>query len=764
MDGELHRVWRRQHHQQYLLWNRHCKIQNDQRYGLRVQRHYKQTVHKLGTVTDTEPTLEFARWSKNTPSGSVVTPNACVSGDTTAGTNSDVSALYARFRPTPPTVTLDAASDTGASSTDAITKDNTPTFTGTARANSTVQIFADGSTSLGTTTANGSGSWSFTPSTSLSDATHSITAKAKDAAGNTSPASTILSITIDTAAPQTTIDSGTSGLINSTAATFVFSSSETGSTFECKLDSGAFESCASPKTYNGLSQGTHAFEVRATDVAGNTDGTPDSRTFTVDTQAPDAPQITNPSNNSYDNDGTFTVSGTAEANSTVELFEGAQSRGQTTANGSGSWSVALNGVSEVDHTYTAKATDAAGNESGSSSSVKVIVDTTAPGTTIDSGPSGTINEDTTSFEFSSNEPGSTFKCKLTKQGDTPGTFTGCSSPKGYADLTDGEYAFEVRAVDAAGNTGSAASRTFTVDTNDAPSASAQSITTDEDTPKTITLAASDPDGDNLTFEITNDPAEGSLITLGSVNCTGTAPKTCQAGFTYTPSDNYNGADSFKFRVNDGTDNSAKATVSITVAPVNDSPTADNDTATTDEDTAKVIDVKHGDTSGPANESDQNLTVTNVTDPAKGTAEIITGGADAGKVRYTPDPNYTGADSFGYTVCDDGTPSKCATATVNVNVAATDDAPMARDDSYKGKQKKTLKIKTPGVLKNDEDTDSTNLSVQVIQGPTKGMLTLNNNGSFTYKPKGSFKGKDTFTYKVNDGARDSNTATVTITVR
>ena len=98
------------------------------------------------------------------------------------------------------------------------------------------------------------------------------------------------------------------------------------------------------------------------------------------------------------------------------------------------------------------------------------------------------------------------------------------------------------------------------------------------------------------------------------------------------------------------------------------------------------------------------------------------------------------------------------------MTAVDDEPVAEDDSYKGKKKETLKVSAPGVLNNDEDIDSTNLSVQVVQGPKKGTLTLNSNGSFTYKPKGSFKGKDTFTYKVNDGARDSNTATVTITVR
>jgi hypothetical protein len=86
----------------------------------------------------------------------------------------------------------------------------------------------------------------------------------------------------DNIPPETTVDSGPSGTVNDTSASFAFSSTEPDSTFECRIDAGAFQGCTSPKSYSNLSNGSHTFEVRATDRAGNTDATPASRTWTVD--------------------------------------------------------------------------------------------------------------------------------------------------------------------------------------------------------------------------------------------------------------------------------------------------------------------------------------------------------------------------------------------------------------------------------------------------------------------------------------------------
>ena len=110
----------------------------------------------------------------------------------------------------------------------------------------------------------------------------------------------------------------------------------------------------------------------------------------------------------------------------------------------------------------------------------------------------------------------------------------------------------------------------TVDGNGAPVADDQNVTTDEDTDLAITLTASDPENDPLSFSVVNGPSNGSL--------SGTEPN-----LTYTPDPNFSGSDSFTFEANDGQADSNIATISITVDPVNDAPVAVIDSYNVDED-------------------------------------------------------------------------------------------------------------------------------------------------------------------------------------
>jgi Big-like domain-containing protein len=121
-------------------------------------------------------------------------------------------------------------------------------------------------------TASGTTSWRYALSLPSSDGSYALHVRASDGAGNTTPAASQLSatFTVDTVAPPKPLLTQTPpASTDATSATFAFSDGEAGVSFQCKLDSGAWASCASPKSYSGLAVGKHDFSVRALDAAGN---------------------------------------------------------------------------------------------------------------------------------------------------------------------------------------------------------------------------------------------------------------------------------------------------------------------------------------------------------------------------------------------------------------------------------------------------------------------------------------------------------------
>jgi large repetitive protein len=113
----------------------------------------------------------------------------------------------------------------------------------------------------------------------LDDGPHAFAVQARDAAGNTGPAGGYDWV-VDTVPPETTITAEPPAVSDSSAS-FAFTSSEAPSSFACSLDGGASVPCASPQNYGGLGDGTHTFQVRATDLAGNTDPSPPSYAWQV---------------------------------------------------------------------------------------------------------------------------------------------------------------------------------------------------------------------------------------------------------------------------------------------------------------------------------------------------------------------------------------------------------------------------------------------------------------------------------------------------
>ncbi|WP_158607200.1 Ig-like domain-containing protein [Pontibacter oryzae] len=274
----------------------------------------------------------------------------------------------------------------------ALLNNNKPSINGTAEAESIISLFANGQ-QLGTTAAGTDGKWSFTPTTALADGTQQLAAKAADAAGNSSLASSVRSFTVDTKAPETTIADKPEQVTKTNKATFSFSSNKSGVTYEASIDGAAFTTVANPHTLTGLSEGEHTLQVRATDAAGNTDATPAIYTWSVDTKAPIAPVILRVSedrgpvtDDAITSDNTLSLSGEAEAGATVLVLKDGQAIGDTKANAAGKWTLSHENTALAAGTYmfTATATDAAGNASVLSKEFEVQVELTAPVATITS--------------------------------------------------------------------------------------------------------------------------------------------------------------------------------------------------------------------------------------------------------------------------------------------------------------------------------------------------------------------------------------------
>ena len=283
--------------------------------------------------------------------------------------------------------------------------------------------------------------------------------------------------------------------------------------------------------------------------------------------------------------------------------------------------------------------------------------------------------------------------------------------------------------------------------NDAPVCGNVTLTTLEDTivSRNLALDCSDPDsGDTIAIELVSLSLQGTTTFLGTTA-------------TYTPNPNFNGSDSFTFRARDSAGAfSNTTTVSINVTPVNDAPVAANDAYSTNEDVTLAI-AAPGVLTNDTDVDSPSLTAALVSGPANGTLALSANGS----FNYAPNSNFNGTDSFTYRASDGTANSNIATVTITVN--AVNDAPMANSDNYSVNEDNTLTVAAPGVLSNDTDVENNSLTAGLVSGPSKGTLTFNANGSFTYTPNANFNGADAFMYKANDGAADSNPATVVITV-
>ncbi len=258
-------------------------------------------------------------------------------------------------------------------------------------------------------------------------------------------------------APDTSITSVSpdGAVVNSGGIRFEFASDQAAVSFRCSLDGAADVACSSPWTYSGLSNGQHAFQVFAVNAAGLADQDPAFHTWAVDTLAPEVvitnaaslPPLTNSTSISLE----FQAADGEPASFRCSLDGGA-------AEDCVSPKVYQN-LSAGSHSVSISALDAAGNVSEAPATFGWVVDLTAPVASFQSvSPDSAITSSSDiSFSFGADESAG-FECAL--DGDA---YAACSSPQAFNGLGEGTHSFSIRAIDVAGNVGSAIVHAWRVD-------------------------------------------------------------------------------------------------------------------------------------------------------------------------------------------------------------------------------------------------------------------------------------------------------------
>ncbi len=363
------------------------------------------TLSGAASPADYEAVLAGIQFSSSsgTPTDRVISYVVNDGSDSSNVANVTVDYTADTIAPNKPVITA-ISDDTGPSSTDGFTSDNTLTISGTAEPNSTLDLFLDG-VSLGTVAVDGAGNWSFDHTgTTLADGPYVLTATSTDAADNTSVLSDPFAIVVDTNTGTGTLiqgpvvsaislDSGASGTdaVTSDNTLIISGTAQPNSSVEVFIDGVSIGTVMADgaglwsidHTSATLPDATYELTAVQTDPAGNIATSP-IYVAVVDTDNPEPPVVTAISNDTgssstdaFTSDNTLIFSGTAEANSLVEVFLDGVSIGTVMADGAGLWSLDYTATVLADGPYvlTATSTDDAGNVSDLSAPFDFVVDT-----------------------------------------------------------------------------------------------------------------------------------------------------------------------------------------------------------------------------------------------------------------------------------------------------------------------------------------------------------------------------------------------------
>lgn len=275
-----------------------------------------------------------------------------------------------------------------------------------------------------------------------------------------------------------------------------------------------------------------------------------------------------------------------------------------------------------------------------------------------------------------------------------------------------------------------------------PSAVDDATNTNEDTPVAISvlLNDSDPNGDTLSVTGVAGIDNGTVDNNDNV-------------LTFTPASNYFGVEEFTYTISDGNGGTNSATVTVTVVAVNDVPEANADNYEMGSGSTLTVSAL-GVLANDMDVDGDSLSAVLVSSVSDGTL----GWNGDGGFTYTPNPTFSGNDSFSYAASDGSANSNTVTVTIHVN-----GTPVSVNDSYSVDEDAALNAAAPGVLGNDSDPENDSIIAILVGDVSNGSLTLNANGSFNYTPNANFDGTDSFTYKATDGVTDSAVATVTLSL-
>ena len=270
----------------------------------------------------------------------------------------------------------------------------------------------------------------------LPDGTHTFRVRAIDKARNVGTAATYpWEVRADP--PDTMIDPLPPDVTNGSAS-FHFTSSRPGSTFECRRDqAAAYAPCSTPARYASLTGGTHTFRVRATDAAGQTDVTAATFTWHVDLLPPDTSISRKPPRMSSESMATFGFESSDDDALLECRLDGAGFAPCTSP-------LTLTGLGDRDHTFSVRSTDAVGNVDESPAEYRWNVEWSRPDTAIVSAPAPVTRSATAVVTITASE-WATFECQLDAQ-----PFVACASPATFTGLAEGTHKLAVRAVDGVG--------------------------------------------------------------------------------------------------------------------------------------------------------------------------------------------------------------------------------------------------------------------------------------------------------------------------